>query len=361
MSNRPFVGARVEEFAYRRVNQVLRRMGWVESVIPFAGYGSSTHLRVLGRVVLRPADAHTPLGKAAEELLQQRGWRNFMAAPIPRAIVRVQLGSSQVELHTDRNGYVDVRVDNDSLEPGWGSVKLSTPESDAVDAPVFVVDDAEEFGLVSDIDDTVLSTWLPRLLIAAWNSLVVTEQARTPVPGMAALYRRLLADHPGAPIVYVSTGAWNTVPFLRRFLKRHGYPEGPMLLTDFGPTNTGWFRSAPDHKRRSLRELARDFPRIRWVLVGDDGQHDPALYAEFAQHRPDRVRAIAIRQLSPTEQVLAHGTTSVLIDKGHVVGGHPLPPEVRAPDGDALKDPLLQVLSAPTPGRSAEPPTRKSA
>jgi phosphatidate phosphatase APP1 len=58
-----------------------------------------------------------------------------------------------------------------------------------------------------------------------------------------------MAEHPGAPIIFVSTGAWNTAPTLTRFLKRNGFPIGPLLLTDWGPTNTGWFRSGQDHKR----------------------------------------------------------------------------------------------------------------
>lgn len=353
MSNRPFLGARLEEFAYRRINVVLRRLGWVETVIPFSGYGSSHSLRILGRVVLRPAHARTHLGRAAEEFLTQRGWRNFLAAPIPYSEVSVHLGYSRVALHTDRAGYIDVRVGNDFLGPGWGTVRIGTSDSDPVPAAVLVVDDTEEFGLISDIDDTVLSTLLPRSFIAAWNSFVLTEQAREAVPGMADMYRRLLADHPGAPIVYVSTGAWNTVPFLHRFLRRHGYPDGPMLLTDWGPTNTGWFRNGPDHKRRALQDLARDFPSIRWVLIGDDGQHDPLLYAEFAEQQPDRVRAIAIRQLSATQQVLAHGTMTVLADPDHRSSGPGMPPEVRAPDGHRLL-PLIERalrMSAERAGR----------
>ena len=66
-----------------------------------------------------------------------------------------------------------------------------------------------------------------------------------------------------------------------------------MLLTDFGPTQTRWFRSGPEHKRRALAELARDFPNIKWLMFGDDGQHDPAVYREFAELRPAHVRAIA--------------------------------------------------------------------
>ena len=83
-------------------------------------------------------------------------------------------------------------------------------------------------------------------------------------------------------------------------------------------------------------------PNIRWLLVGDAGQHDPELYAEFASLQPAHVRARAIRQLSPGEHALAHGTLSEV----------PSPqrwepetaPEVRAPDGDGLADKLRHVL-----------------
>ncbi len=64
-------------------------------------------------------------------------------------------------------------------------------------------------GLLSDIDDTVVVTRLPRPLVAAWNSFVLDERARVPVNGMAELYRQVVAENPGGPVVYLSTGAWN--------------------------------------------------------------------------------------------------------------------------------------------------------
>jgi phosphatidate phosphatase APP1 len=80
-----------------------------------------------------------------------------------------------------------------------------------------------------------------------------------------------------------------------------------MLMTDWGPTNTGWFRSGQEHKSEALHRLAREFPKIRWVLVGDDGQHDPKIYGDFARDHPNVVEAIAIRELTSAEQVLSHG------------------------------------------------------
>ena len=125
--------------------------------------------------------------------------------------------------------------------------------------------------------------------------------------GMAAMPQRAQGPHPGALVLYLSTGAWNVAPTLTRFLARHDYPAGPLLLTDWGPTNTGWFRSGTAHKRAALERLTRELPQVRWLLVGDDGQHDPEVYGAFVAAHPDRVRAVAIRHLTPTEQVLSRG------------------------------------------------------
>ena len=153
-----------------------------------------------------------------------------------------------------------------------------------------IIDPKVRFGIVSDIDDTVMVTALPRPLLAAWNTFVLDEHARAAVPGMAVLYERLVTAHPGAPVLYLSTGAWNVAPTLTRFLSRHLYPAGPLLLTDWGPQQDRWFRSGQEHKRATLRRLATEFPDMQWLLIGDDGQHDPELYAEFARSTPGERR-----------------------------------------------------------------------
>jgi phosphatidate phosphatase APP1 len=79
-----------------------------------------------------------------------------------------------------------------------------------------------------------------------------------------------------------------------------------------------------------------ELPQVRWLLVGDDGQHDPELYAEAADAAPDQVRAVAIRQLSPAEQVLTHGTPEPIRERGPSRRTAPVHEEVRAPDGFGL-------------------------
>ncbi len=350
MKSRPFLGMRIDDFVTRHVVRALRRRGWRESIVPFTGYGTDDHVRVLGRLILRPARPRSPLGQVAETFLNQRGWRNFFTTPVPWRPVTVKVGDEELELATDRGGYFDVTVRTSGMQPGWQTVLVSTIEAPDTPAPVQVIPADQEFGLISDIDDTILSTWLPRAFLAAWNSFVLTEGNRQAVPGMARMYKQLLERHPGAPIVYVSTGSWNTLPFLNRFMKRHGFPKGPLLLTDFGPTQTSWFRSGREHKRRALSELARDFPKIKWLLIGDDGQHDPVIYREFAELRPEHVRAIAIRQLSPREQILAHGTATVLRDSADLRWEPPVVPEIDGEDGDALAPLVNNALTATEQG-----------
>lgn len=347
MGKQPFVGLRLQSWAFQRISRRLRKRGWVEVVTPFTGYGTPDLVRVMGRVELRPPNIAAGPATSMLSFLNQRGWRNFFTAPVSGFQVDVELAGNQVSLCADEAGYFDLRMQTSDLKPGWHEATVSGPGIAAVAAPVLVIGDDVNFGLVSDIDDTILATRLPRLLIAAWNSLVMTEGKRQAVPGMADLYDQLLSAHPGAPIVYVSTGIWNTLPFLNRFMVRHGYPRGPLLLTHLGPTQTSWFRSGANHKRYALFELARDFPNIKWVLFGDNGQHDPILYREFSQLSPGSVRLIAIRELSETEHVLAHGTMTVMSDSAQITYTQPVVPEVFGSDGHELAPKVLAALAEP--------------
>lgn len=294
--------ARFEDAVQQLFERRFRQRGWRPIVVPYAGYGAPGWARVLGRVLLSRPNPE-PTGRVQTSV---RGWRSFTTFSVKDSPATIEAGGRRHDVYADRGGFVDAVVEVD-LPPGWGTVRISSPDAEPVDAPVYVVDPAIRVGIISDIDDTVMVTALPRPLLAAWNTFVLDEHARTPVPGMAVLYERLANAYPGAPVMYLSTGAWNVAPTLTRFLSRQLYPSGPLLLTDWGPTIDRWFRNGPEHKRSTLERLAREFPDIRWLLIGDDGQHDQELYAEFAAAYPENVAAVAIRHLSPAESVLAGG------------------------------------------------------
>ena len=317
---------RFHRFRERRA----RKRGLVPTVIPYSGYGNDDWIRVLCRVLLtRPQTS----SKAAKKSI--RGWRSFVSIPVADAAVTVRADGQEITVHADRGGVVDAEIPV-SLAPGLRTITLETEGSEPVTANIYVVNPDARLGVLSDIDDTVMVTALPRPFLAAWNTFVLDEHARRPVPGMAVLLERITQEHAGCPVVYLSTGAWNVAPTLHRFMGRHLYPRGTLLLTDWGPTHDRLFRSGRDHKRESLERLAREFPAVSWVLIGDDGQHDEELYRAFAEAHPENVAAVAIRQLSPPEAVLAGG-------RRHIDAPEGAAPWVWAPDGAGLAKKLAEV------------------
>lgn len=316
-----------------------RRRGLVPTVVPFSCYGNAEWVRVLARVVLRK-----PGAVPTDRFTNIRGWRSFVSIPVNSPEVQVTAGGQTHTVRGDRGGVIDAPIAV-TLNAGWSTIQLGIG-GDEVEAPVFIVDDRLGFGIISDIDDTVMVTALPRPLLAAWNTFVLDEHARRPVAGMAVLYTRMLHAHPGTPIVYLSTGAWNVAPTLTRFLERNLYPRGALLLTDWGPTRDRWFRSGAAHKEQNLERLVAEFPGVKWLLVGDDGQHDERIYGDFAAAHPHNVAAVAIRRLTSGEAVLAGGRTEPDL---HRDGGIPW---VYSRDGAGLMI-KLEALGLLTPQNGA--------
>ncbi|MEN9740295.1 MAG: hypothetical protein RLZ72_561 [Actinomycetota bacterium] len=292
--------ARLEDGFIALRSRMSEATGHVPTVVPFRGFGTTERIRILARVLYVHPDPST---RKVRKVV--RGWRAFTSVPVANQKVTVRIGERSFTVSSDRGGVVDALIDVE-LSPGWHDVEMRAKKGEGwTQSEVLVLDPKTTTGIVSDIDDTVMVTSLPRLFLAGWNTFVLDENARRPVPGMPVLLNKLAGHYDDAPTVYLSTGPWNIAPTLERFLSRHMYPKGPFLLTDWGATPDRAFRSGREHKSTSLERLATEFPTIKWILVGDDGQHDETLYGNFATTHPDNVRAVVIRRLSTPEAVLA--------------------------------------------------------
>lgn len=324
----PALAYRAETGLRRWLSRLAVSRGWTPAVLPYPGYGGQGRLRVLGRVLLAPASTDP----AARRGLP--GWQRLLTLELPDVEVDVAVAGRKVTVRSDEAGLVDVALD---ASPDAGPVEATlTAGARSTTAVVHVAADCAETGVVCDIDDTVWVTGLHHPLRAGWRTLTRASGGRQAVPGMSNLLSGLTAQHAGAPVIYLSNGPWNLAGPVTRFLERTGFPAGALLMTDWGITPRAWFRDGKAHKRTSLKRLAQDFPSVRWVLIGDDGEHDPELYAAFARQQPDRVAAIGLRQV--TEPA---GSTPPAVGDSRGV------PVVRASDGDELLELLRPVLHGP--------------
>ncbi|MCL1799865.1 MAG: DUF2183 domain-containing protein [Promicromonosporaceae bacterium] len=296
------IAARVEDTALNMAQAVVHGVfDWLPRVEAYTGIGTLTQIRVLCRTLLSPAERVRERPSPP-----QRGLRSYICLPADGEQVEIRIGTQSILTVTDRTGYIDQVITLlEPVKPGWHTVHFTTPRSGATShAPFLAVDPAAKVGLVSDIDDTTMITAVPQLAVAAWRTFLEKTVNREPVAGMSALFSELISAYPTAPVIYLSNGAWNSAPALRRFLARWHFPPGPLLLTDFGPTATGFFRSGKTHKRQQIRWLMEFFPDIGWFLFGDNGQSDPEIYSEAAREYPNRVAAIAIRTLNAVQRIL---------------------------------------------------------
>jgi phosphatidate phosphatase APP1 len=318
---------RLVPFAYRvqtRINQRLseraRRRGWTVTALGYPGYAAQGRARVRGRLLLAPA------GTDPNARRDIPGWRRLMTLEQPHGEIDITLAGARVRATADEAGLIDVVVPVE-LPPGTAAALLHVEGRPPVPAPVHVASPGAARGVVCDIDDTVWITGIRHPLRAAWRTFVGNGSTRRPVGGMAALLHRLVDGSAHAPVVYLSNGPWNLAGPITQFLERHGFPAGAVLLTDWGISPRAWFRSGRAHKRESLERLATELPGVRWVLVGDDGEHDPEIYRDFANRHPEQVAAIALRTVAPI------GTAAPVTEER--VGGVPV---VRAGNGSALTE-----------------------
>ncbi|HLL08481.1 MAG TPA: phosphatase domain-containing protein [Nocardioidaceae bacterium] len=292
---------RAEQVIDARLEATLRsRSGWRLSVLPYVGHGTATRAHVRARVVLRrvkPAVRHGRAGAVLSALAR------YLSVDVPGHEVLVEVGGTSARAVSGREGYVDAALRMPGLAPGWHPLLLRLTDVSAPPAPgrLLVVDPSARLGVVSDLDDTVIHTGLTRAFEALRTTLLLSATERVPIPGVAQLYRALVAGDAGrAPVFYVSTGAWNLHAMLDSFLARHGFPAGPLILTDWGPGGTWLFRERSEAvKVRILTGLLSEHPQLRWVLVGDSGQHDPQAYAAVARTHPGRIHAVYIRDVPP--------------------------------------------------------------
>jgi phosphatidate phosphatase APP1 len=181
------------------------------------------------------------------------------------------------------------------------------------------------FGVISDIDDTVLETGVQRAARMVWQTLTGSAITRQPFPGAAELYQDL-ADGDRNPVFYISSSPWNLHAFITEFLRHRGFPAGPVLLRDLLGTAAG-----REEKHGRIHEVLDLHPDLQFVLIGDSGEKDPEIYADVVRSRPDRVRAVYIREvrLDPgdgrVEKVTdgwAHETPFVLVADSDALRRH---------------------------------------
>lgn len=279
-------------------------------LMAYRGYCSAGKLWLKGRVL------EDQLIVAQQE---DSVWRNvvntykrFNSREIWGAEVDIRLGKEYFHLRTDREGYFELHIDTPEsfLAPDRAWLH---PVIDLIRTPWTTVDQQHEgevlhpiqptFGVISDIDDTIIHTGVTSRLMwrAIYRTILKNAGSRVIFKEASAFYRALCGDQSATqrfnPVFYVSNGPWNLYDLISDFLHLNKLPKGPILLRDLGlpaePRPSGY----RGHKFETIARILQTYPDLKFVLVGDSGEKDTDVYLEITRQFPDRIIAIYIRDV----------------------------------------------------------------
>ncbi len=291
-------------------------------IIPYRSYGSNLHLYVKGRLL-----DDVPLKIAQDQSFfktLQSTYKQFDTYEISEAEIELKIGDGNYfKTKTDSDGFFlfDALLPNSIKElsdpEGWVEFQLITrnklTENSATEQAYFkgeflIPEEEAEYGVISDIDDTILHTGVTSFL--KWrllkNSLLTNAYKRIPLKGAPEFYQKL---HLGKskknknPIFYISNSPWNLYSYLKLFLDHNNFPKGPILLRSFKSLFHQSVSSEKPHKQKEILNILKSYPNLKFILIGDSGEHDASIYTDIAVQYPDRILAIYLKSVKHRRQM----------------------------------------------------------
>ncbi|WP_026452469.1 App1 family protein [Aequorivita capsosiphonis] len=290
-------------------------------IITFRSYGTQNHLYAKGRAL---EDENIDLSKKGFFNLLWNTYKRFETDLITDAQLILTLPDGRkIETETDSQGYflIDQAIEN--ILPlidknGCLQYEISFAETfpkrkiqseNRFKGEVFIPSETAKFGVISDVDDTIMHTGLTSRF--KWkvikNTIFKRAEKRVPLEGAADFYQMLKkgksADESN-PIFYVSHGPWNLYRYLEVFLETNNFPKGPILLRDFVNPFAKKYKPEKPQKQKEIINILKTYPQLNFILIGDSGEHDPDIYTEIAEAHPERILAIYLRNVKHKKKMI---------------------------------------------------------
>lgn len=214
--------------------------------------------------------------------------RTVDASTETRGFVHLQV-PWQLPWRAPKKSYL--RMSPIGVETLLGRIRLG--DYDVYSCPVFFLTEQVKWVIVSDIDDTIKesniaqTTTLSSILRSIFRGNYYTYKA---IDGMAELYRELAAK--GAMVIYLTSTPYQLAPFLMKFLRDAGFPEGPIYCRWLGIKRFG-------HKWRMLHRILSNMEGQRVFLIGDSGEQDLQIYRRICDTEAfrEKIEKVLIRHV----------------------------------------------------------------
>lgn len=279
----------------------------------------------------------------------KRTWHALESDEVKDLDLVIAFKGQSYTVRTDDEGLFTLEITPaQALSPGAHPVTAHLPQHSfhkghPTDAQVFILPTASpSWGVISDIDDTILHTQVTRRIQMLKALLFSNGLSAKAVPGMAAVYHNL--QQQGFGFHYLSGSPINLHQRLRSFIQHQGFPEGSMDLRHWGiGPGTDAILSASTYKLQRLQKLFQRFPQRQFLMIGDNGEKDPEIYATVQKTFPKQVLGIAIRNVNQASQADPRFKNMTLFENSEALQDYvtsitaSLPPLQTVPANPSLK------------------------
>jgi phosphatidate phosphatase APP1 len=315
---------------------IKRKLGWLGSprIVPYIGYGDQHNVYISGEITEDYGISKPTAGQSRWKNIKAMAKR-YISRDLKGVKVTVTYMGKSKESITDDHGIFRCHfqhVESDNTGEIWRKATICCLRSDdhpnnpdTVDAEVMIITGKPQFGVISDIDDTILVSYATQKLTKLRLMLLNNAHTRMPFEGVSAFYHALQRgtnNNGFNPVFYVSNSEWNLFDLLYEFIQFNRIPKGPLFLREMkiNLLRLSKLREVnKNHKSEALHQLFSDFPKMQFILIGDSGQHDPEIYSQIVKKFPGRVLAIYIRDIGIEENMASIKTISEHINSNFKV------------------------------------------
>lgn len=275
-------------------------------ILPYLGYGSHQTIYLQGHSLQTPRTSRTtPNDSRWRNSLN--GFHRFYTKEVPHIDLQVEVDNFYKSITTDKTGYFDMRVDlPKSLNPSHLTpeahfrVDDNQDESEPTVGKIIIPPTDAEFGIISDLDDTVIKTQVNSRVRTLWNTFAHNALTRKPVKGVAEFYQGLQVgvSNTRNPFFYVSSSPLKLYGFTLEFFQKHNIPLGPLLMRNI--VLRGVKLHKPDQVEHKLKHIGRIlslYPDLPFILIGDNGERDAEIYLEIVRQFPNQVATIYVHEV----------------------------------------------------------------
>lgn len=278
----------------------------------YHGYGHMHDLIVFGHVF---QSAPTMPAKFTNNMLGNifHLLKLFFVKPVRGIKVRLQWNNQVLESITEKDGFFKFEwKSHAAIAAGWHQVTIiALDDADNIictgDGKIFVPH-STQYAIISDIDDTVLVSYSATIFKRLRVLFSKNPHTRKTFEDVATHYRLLAAanttDAIPNPFFYVSSSEWNLYDYLNEFFKHNHLPKGAFLLNQVKQ----WYQliktGKTKHEGKFIRvaRIMTTFPKQQFILLGDNSQKDPEIYASVAEKMPGKVFAVYIRNVNSKKE-----------------------------------------------------------